>query len=219
MAASLRKNLSSFNKRHNVANSDCKRLNFCIPCRFDFHTVSASRWRDSNMCTKITVVLGSVIVFICNSAVNSGRAGDLVGLVTKTEGNPYFLAVKRGAEAKATELGITLKPFAGQYDGDNGSQVTAIEQLITDGAKGILLAPNNSAAIVPTIVKARSAGIVIITLDSPLKPPTASDAYIGADNKEAGLLIGTWARQALGAKAHTAKIVTLDGPIKQAVHE
>ena len=100
--------------------------------------------------------------------------------------------------------------MAGKFDGDNDSQVAAIEELIAAGAKGILLVPSDSTAIVPTVEKARKAGIVVITLDTSLDPPTAADANIGTDNYKAGLLIGQWAKATLGDKAASAKIATLD---------
>jgi fructose transport system substrate-binding protein len=88
--------------------------------------------------------------------------------------------------------------------------VVAIEALISAGAKGILIVPSDSAAIVPTVERARKAGILVITLDTPLDPVTAADAQIGTDNFKAGQLIGQWAKSTLGDKAATAKIATLD---------
>ena len=35
-------------------------------------------------------------------------AADIVGLITKTETNPFFVKMREGAEAKAKELGIEL---------------------------------------------------------------------------------------------------------------
>ena len=84
------------------------------------------------------------------------------------------------------------------------------------GAKGILLVPSDSAAIVPTVEKARKAGVLVITLDTSLDPPTAADANIGTDNYKAGQLIGQWAKATLGDKAKTAKIATLDGDVNKA---
>jgi fructose transport system substrate-binding protein len=60
----------------------------------------------------------------------------VVGLITKTEGNPFFVKMREGAQAKADELGIELRTFAGKFDGDNDSQIAAIENLISSGAKG-----------------------------------------------------------------------------------
>ena len=140
----------------------------------------------------------------------SAHAGDIVGLVTKTNTNPFFVKMKQGFEAKAKELGLTPQAYAGKADGDNDGQVAAIEQLIAAGAKGILLVPSDSSAIIPTVEKARKAGILVITLDTPLDPVTAADANFATDNFKAGELIGQWAKGTLGDKAKTAKIATLD---------
>ena len=118
--------------------------------------------------------------------------------------------MKEGAEAKAKELGVKLQSFAGKYDGDNDSQVAAIESLISAGAKGILITPSDTKAIVPTIKKARDAGILVIALDTPLDPIDAADATFATDNFKAGELIGEWAAKTLGDKAKDAKIAFLD---------
>ena len=140
----------------------------------------------------------------------SAFASDLVGLITKTNTNPFFVKMKEGFQAKAKELGLTAQAYAGKADGDNDGQVAAIEQLIAAGAKGILLVPSDSSAIVPTVEKARKAGILVITLDTPLDPVTAADANFATDNFKAGELIGAWAKATLGERAKTAKIATLD---------
>jgi fructose transport system substrate-binding protein len=137
-------------------------------------------------------------------------AADIVGLITKTNTNPFFVKMKQGFEAKAKELGLAPQAYAGKADGDNDGEVKAIEQLIAAGAKGILLVPSDSTAIVPTVKKARDAGILVITLDTPLDPPDAADALFATDNLKAGELIGEWAKGTLGAKAGAAKIATLD---------
>jgi fructose transport system substrate-binding protein len=140
----------------------------------------------------------------------STQAADIVGLITKTNTNPFFVKMKQGFDAKAKELGLTPQAYAGKYDGDNEGQVAAIEALMAAGAKGILLVPSDSTAIVPTVEKARKAGILVITLDTPLDPVTAADANFATDNFKAGLLIGRWAKATLGDKAASAKIATLD---------
>ena len=134
----------------------------------------------------------------------------IVGLVTKTNTNPFFVKMKQGAQEKAKELGVTVQAYAGKADGDNDGQVAAIEALMAAGAKGILLVPSDLSAIVPTVEKARKAGILVITLDTPLDPVTAADANFATDNFKAGELIGKWAKATLGDKAKDAKIATLD---------
>jgi len=127
-------------------------------------------------------------------------------LITKTDSNPFFVKMKEGATAKAAELGVTLKSYAGKIDGDNDSQVAAIETCIADGAKGILLTPSDTKAIVPSVQKARAAGILVIALDTPLEPITEADMTFATDNRQAGILIGKWAAATMGDKAKDAVI-------------
>ncbi len=136
-------------------------------------------------------------------------------LITKTDSNPFFVKMKEGASAKATELGVDLKSYAGKTDSDNEAQVAAIETCIADGAKGILITPADSAAIVPSIKKARDAGILVIALDTPLNPIDAADATFATDNFMAGKLIGAWAAATLGDKIKDAKVGFLDINPKQ----
>ncbi|TPW26926.1 sugar ABC transporter substrate-binding protein [Pararhizobium mangrovi] len=126
-------------------------------------------------------------------------------LITKTDTNPYFVTMKKGAVEKAKELGVDLKTYAGKYDGDNQSQVDAIESCMADKANGILITPSDTKAIVPTVKKARDAGILVIALDTTLEPTDAADATFATDNFQAGKLIGEWAKKTLGDKeAHIA---------------
>jgi fructose transport system substrate-binding protein len=152
---------------------------------------------------------------LASSAILAHAEQPLVGLITKTNTNPFFVKMKEGAQAKANELGVTLQSFAGKFDGDNDGQVAAIEQLMAAGAKGILLVPSDSKAIVPAVQRARKAGVLVITLDTSLDPLDAADANIGTDNYKAGVLIGQWAKGTLGDKAKDAKIATLDGAVSK----
>ncbi|WP_292574857.1 sugar ABC transporter substrate-binding protein [Mesorhizobium sp.] len=136
-------------------------------------------------------------------ASSASAAGVGACLITKTDTNPFFVKMKEGATAKAKELGVDLKTYAGKIDGDSESQVAAIESCIADGAKGILITASDTKGIVPTVKKARDAGLLVIALDTPLDP-------IATDNLEAGKLIGAWAAATLGDKAKDAKIGFLD---------
>ena len=141
---------------------------------------------------------------------SAAYAQEIVGLITKTEGNPFFVKMREGAQAKAQELGLDLRTYAGDFDGDNESQIAAIESLIAAGAKGFAIVPSDSSAIVPTIQQARDAGLLVIVLDTPLEPMDAADATFATDNRKAGLLIGQWASATLGDEAANAKIGFLD---------
>jgi fructose transport system substrate-binding protein len=144
-----------------------------------------------------------------SGSASSGGGGDVkLGLITKTETNPFFVKMKEGADSKAKTLGADLQSFAGKKDGDNESQVTAVENLIASGAKGFMITPNDSKAIVPSLDKARQAGLLVIALDTQTEPADAADATYATDNFAAGEMIGKWAAAKFQGK--DAKIAMLD---------
>jgi fructose transport system substrate-binding protein len=147
------------------------------------------------------------------TVADSAGAGDdrvLIGLITKTETNPFFVKMKEGAQAKADELGVELQSFAGKKDGDNETQVQAIENLIAAGADGILITPNDSTAIVPAVERARDAGLLVIALDTPTEPADAVDITFATDNFAAGEMVGQWAKATFEATGAEARIAMLD---------
>ena len=144
-----------------------------------------------------------------SSSTGGGGGGDVqVGLITKTDTNPFFVKMKQAAQAAAKQDGATLISAAGKFDGDNQSQVTAIENMVARGVKGILITPSDTKAIVPSIQKARAQGVEVIALDTPTEPQNATDALFATDNFKAGELIGQYAKAKMAGKP--AKIAMLD---------
>jgi fructose transport system substrate-binding protein len=131
-------------------------------------------------------------------------------LITKTDTNPFFVKMKEGAAAAAAAAGIDLSTFAGKYDGDVETQVASVETCLASGAKGILITPTDSRALVPVVTQAREAGVLVIALDTQFEPADAADATFATDNFKAGVLIGEWAKATLGDDAANAKIALLD---------
>ncbi len=52
----------------------------------------------------------------------------------------------------------------------------------------------------PAIKKARDAGVLVIALDTPTDPQSATDALFATDNFKAGVLIGQYAKAAMAGK-------------------
>jgi fructose transport system substrate-binding protein len=143
---------------------------------------------------------------------SDGSSGDgtvKIGLVTKTDSNPYFVALRDAAKAEADKSGAELIALAGKFDGDNDGQVAAIENLVQQGATTILVTPNNSTGILGAIKKARDKNVLVIALDTETDPQDAVDATIATDNTEAGRLQGKYVKAAL--KGQPAKSILLDG--------
>jgi fructose transport system substrate-binding protein len=145
-----------------------------------------------------------------SSGGGSGKGNITIGLITKTDTNPFFVKMKAGAQKAASKDGVKLMTAAGKYDGDNASQVTAINNMVAAGAKGILLVPSNTTAIVPVVQKARNQGVKVITLDTPLQPQNAADALFATNNFTAGKLIGQYAKKAMAGKTPVIAMMDLN---------
>ena len=175
-------------------------------------------WRITFMSNKVFKIVSLIALFLFASFVGCGRGGGKANqdesvkacLITKTDSNPFFVKMKEGATEEANNLGVELSTYAGKIDGDNESQVAAVETCIAAGAKGILITPSDTKAIIPAIQQAREAGVLVIALDTPLDPADEADATFATDNFKAGELIGEWARKKLGSDADNAKIALLD---------
>ncbi|MDX5350604.1 MAG: substrate-binding domain-containing protein, partial [Paracoccaceae bacterium] len=118
------------------------------------------------MKTITKALLGAGALALSAGMASAEAHGVSACLITKTDTNPFFVKMKEGAEAKAAELGVTLKSYAGKIDGDHESQVAAIEACVADGAKGILITASDTKAIVDSVKQARDAGILVIALDT-----------------------------------------------------
>ena len=73
-----------------------------------------------------------------------------------------------------------------------------------------MITPSDSKAIVPSLDKARQAGLLVIALDTQTEPADAADITYATDNYAAGLAIGKWAKGTFEKDGKQAKIAMLD---------
>ncbi|WP_327316214.1 substrate-binding domain-containing protein [Streptomyces sp. NBC_01235] len=178
------------------------------------HTVGKhSRPRRSQGATLLlvgTLLLGAAA---CGGSQDStggdGTRKVTIGLVTKTETNPFFVTLRKAAEGAAKKNDAELIALSGKFDGDNEGQVAAVESLIARHVQGILITPSNTTGILGAIAEARRQGILVIALDTATEPADAVDATYATDNFGAGRLLGAYVRTRLADRA--PKLFMLDG--------
>ncbi|MFM6848782.1 MAG: substrate-binding domain-containing protein [Terrabacter sp.] len=143
-----------------------------------------------------------------DSGSGGGEASVGVALITKDSTNPFFVAMQQGAKADAAKNNVKLTVASGKQEGDDQGQITAIEDAIARGDKGILITPM-STGVNAAIKKARDAGLYVIALDTPPDPADTVDITFATDNREAGTLIGKWAAAQMGGKPATIALLDL----------
>jgi fructose transport system substrate-binding protein len=141
-----------------------------------------------------------------SEATDGGGGGEEVAvtLITKTSTNPFFIAMQKGAEEAGEANNVSITTAAGKEDGDETTQIAAIEAAVARGDQGILITPATEG-VNPAIESARTAGLYVIALDTPPNPPDVVDITFATDNFKAGELIGQWAAATMeGKKANIA---------------
>src|SRR5260370_22981326 len=65
----------------------------------------------------------------------------IIGLITKTDANPFFVKMREGAQSEARAKGAVLVTGAGNASDDAAGHITALENMVSIGAEAILITP------------------------------------------------------------------------------
>ena len=174
------------------------------------------RWATRKVLIPVALISAATLTLTACGGSGGSTGGDSGGggndavavtLITKTSTNPFFIAMQKGAEQAGKDNNVTVTTVAGKADGDEQTQIDAIEAAIARGDKGILITPATDG-VNPKIEEARQAGLYVIALDTPPNPPNTVDITFATDNFKAGELIGKWAAGTINGGA--ANIALLD---------
>src|SRR5256886_16213280 len=165
-------------------------------------------WRFRLFTALLVLVVMAVVVSVAAAKPTATNATVKVGLITKDATNPFFVKMHAGANQAASKAGAQLIYAAGKDSSDNAGQITAIENMVTAGVKGILITVADAKAENAAIAQARAKGVLVIALDSPTDPTTTVDALFATNNFNAGVRIGKYARAA--TKGRKVTIAMLD---------
>lgn len=107
----------------------------------------------------------------------------LVGVSVGSLGNPFFVALGKGAETAAKKINPNARVQVVASDYDLNKQSTQVDNFIASGAELILLDAVDYNAIAPAVKKAQAAGVVVVGVDEAAK---GEDATVMTDNVRAG---------------------------------
>jgi ribose transport system substrate-binding protein len=120
-----------------------------------------------------------------------------VGVTVGSLGNPYFVTVVKGAEARAKAINPNAKVTTVSADYDLNKQFTQIDNFISAHVDLILLNAADAKAIEPAVKKAQAAGIPVIAVDV---AAAGADATVQTNNVKAGEMACDYLAKKLGGK-------------------
>jgi ribose transport system substrate-binding protein len=153
----------------------------------------------------------------CNRGAAPAGGKPTVALVLKTLNHPFFVDMRRGAQEAADRLGVNLQVQAAEREIDVEKQMQIVENVIQTGIQALCITPSGSREIVPALVKATSAKVPIVVVDTRVDAKAAADAgvktatFVGSDNYAGGALAGEHLVKVTGGKAHVAILEGIPG--------
>ncbi|MGP4069090.1 D-ribose ABC transporter substrate-binding protein [Halobacillus sp. B29] len=141
---------------------------------------------------------------------DSGNGDDTtkIGLSISTLNNPFFVALRDGAEAAAEEAGYEITTSDAQNDA--ATQASDIEDLLQQDIDVLLVNPADSSAIVSSIESANDSGVPVITVDR-----TADGGevvtHIASDNVEGGEMAGNFIAEQLNEEGQVVELEGIPG--------
>jgi ribose transport system substrate-binding protein len=118
-----------------------------------------------------------------------------IALVMKTLTNPFFIEMEKGARKAESELGIELVVKTAAQETSFEQQVSIVEDLIQNRQiDALVLAPADAYHLIPSVKKAKEAGIPVVNIDARLDRKVLAESglqglpFISVDNTQGGYL-------------------------------
>ncbi len=160
---------------------------------------------------KKVLLAGVVLAF--GAHVAAAKELKSIGISLGSMGNPFFVALSKGAEFEAKKINPNVKITTVGYDYDLGKQNTQIDNFIAAGVDLILLNPGDPNAIEPAIKRAQAAGIIVVSVDTHAK---GANATVETNNIQAGTIACDYLIEKMGGKGD---MIIVNGPQVSSVIE
>lgn len=122
-----------------------------------------------------------------------------IAVIPRTTGTMLWEPAHRGAEAAAFRLGANVYWNAPTREDDTNGQIALIERVIAGNYAGIVIAPDQSLALVTPVRRALASGLPTVVIGSPLSIPAGGKLFYILNNEQEG---GRIAAQRLALLLH-----------------
>lgn len=153
---------------------------------------------------RLALLLASLCLAV--SCGDAGRSGATrIAVIPKGTQHVFWNAIHAGAAQAAEESGVEILWKGPVPESDRQAQIHLLQNFVTSGVDGIVLAPVDDQALARPVADAVAAGIPVVVIDSALQGD-AHSAYVATDNRRGGELAGKKLGELLGGKG---KVIVL----------
>jgi simple sugar transport system substrate-binding protein len=127
-----------------------------------------------------------------SSLAGTKKGAVTIGFVVKLA-NPYFVAMTDAVKQWAAQHNVHLLVGGGSNPTDVEGQITAIQTMISEGAKAFVVSPQGPQ-LTPALQRAVSQHIPVVLVNEPLPHWSGQTSYVGTDNYKGAVLAGKYIR-------------------------
>lgn len=133
-------------------------------------------------------------------------AGEKIVVSFQNMSEPFVIAMNRALQDEAKKLDVSLIVVDAQSN--SPKQSADLANAVVQGAKGVIVAPNDAKALAPAIDDVQAEKIPVVTVDRRVEGTAKPVAHVGADNVAGGRTMAAYVQTLF---PNGARIVHLSG--------
>ena len=161
-----------------------------------------------------TILLLAFTIGICLTGCKKDAPDEnkrlTIAVIPKGTIHEFWKTVHAGADMAGRELDVDILWKGSLKEDDREAQISVVENIITRGVDGIVLAPLDDAAMRRPVDEAMRNGIPVVIFDSGLQGNNYI-SYVATDNFKAGQLAGQYMAKLLDGKGNVAVLRYAEG--------
>jgi ribose transport system substrate-binding protein len=159
--------------------------------------------------TKSAVLLLAILAG-CGPSERSGDDKLTIAVIPKGTSHSFWVAIHAGAAKAGKELGVEIIWKGPAREDDRDAQIAEVENFVSRGVSGIVLAPTDDKALRLPVTEAMRSGVPVVIIDSGLDSEDYV-SFVATDNYKGGRLAGERMVEALGGKGKVVLLRYMEG--------
>ena len=152
----------------------------------------------------VTAAVGATVAPAANAAPKQLS----IAFVSGASSDPFFKAMKIGAEAEAKKQGVKLIWQGDPSKYSPATQIPIVDQVLAQKPSALVLIPTDPKALQPSVTKAKAMGIPVLNVDTRVADLKNVLSFITGDNTDGGAKAADALAKAMGYTAgKTYKVV------------
>jgi ribose transport system substrate-binding protein len=133
-----------------------------------------------------------LVIAVVSQGLLLGQQRMKLAVIPKGTTHIFWKSVESGARAAGQELGVEIVWKGPLKENDRAQQIAIVEQFVTEGISGVVLAPLDNTALMRPVATAMKKKIPVVIFDSALKGQPGKDfvSFVATDNNKGGQLGG-----------------------------